>query len=527
MLLTVSTTVRPATDLGFLLHKHPERAQQFATAAGTAHVFYPEATVERTTAALLLDIDPVGLVRGRGGGPAGRRGGRGRGGGSAADAQARYVDDRPYAASSLLAVALAGVFSTAMAGICTSRPELAATAIPLQIRIPAVPCRDGGAALAERLFAPLGWAVEARPAPLDPRFPEWGTAPHHDLTLTGTQRLADALTHVYVLLPVLDDGKHYYVGRDEADKLVREGARWLGEHPERHLIARRYLAHRRGLASFALAQLAVAEDLPDESIATGFEPGLVPTEQEPDPASTDSASTDAADVDAAGAGAEAVVGSAGASSAAEAEAAPKRVPLAQQRREVILDVLRAAGAGRVADLGCGDGKLVAALLADTAFTEVIAVDVSHRALELVARRLHLDRMPERVRGRLRLVASSLTYRDARLAGLDAAVLSEVVEHVDPPRLPALAEAVLGAARPRLVVITTPNVEFNVRYEGLAAGTPRHRDHRFEWTRAEFATWVHGLSATYPYTARLGGIGETDPTLGAPTQLAILERQDDR
>ncbi|WP_175084547.1 3' terminal RNA ribose 2'-O-methyltransferase Hen1 [Candidatus Frankia nodulisporulans] len=500
MLLTVSTTVRPATDLGFLLHKHPERAQQFA--AGTAHVFYPEATVERTTATLLLDIDPVGLVRGRGGG-------------SAVDAPARYVDDRPYAASSLLAVALAGVFSTAMAGICTSRPELAATAIPLRIRIPAVPCRDGGAALAERLFAPLGWAVEARPAPLDPRFPEWGTAPHHDLTLTGTQRLADALTHVYVLLPVLDDGKHYYVGRDEADKLVREGASWLGEHPERHLIARRYLAHRRGLASFALAQLAVAEDVPDESIATGFEPGLVPTEQEPDPASTDSASTDAADVDAADV------------DAAGAEAEPKRVPLAQQRREVILDVLRAAGAGRVADLGCGDGKLVAALLADTAFTEVIAVDVSHRALELVARRLHLDRMPERVRGRLRLVASSLTYRDARLAGLDAAVLSEVVEHVDPPRLPALAEAVLGAARPRLVVITTPNVEFNVRYEGLAAGTPRHRDHRFEWTRAEFATWVRGLSATYPYTARLGGIGETDPTLGAPTQLAILERQDDR
>ncbi|WP_101833597.1 3' terminal RNA ribose 2'-O-methyltransferase Hen1, partial [Frankia canadensis] len=233
MLLTVSTSLRPATDLGYLLHKHPERAQRFDTAAGVAHVFYPEATEERATAALLLDIDPIGLVRG----------GRGKGEGGQGQG-AHYVDDRPYAASSLLAVAMAAVFSTAMAGICKSRPELAATPIPLEIRIAALPCRGGGAALVERLFAPLGWAVRAESVPLDDRFPEWGVAPHHDVTLTGTARLADALTQVYVLLPVLDDGKHYFVGRDEVDKLVREGARWLPEHPERHLIARRYLAHR-------------------------------------------------------------------------------------------------------------------------------------------------------------------------------------------------------------------------------------------------------------------------------------------
>ncbi|WP_084010555.1 3' terminal RNA ribose 2'-O-methyltransferase Hen1 [Pseudofrankia sp. DC12] len=504
----------PATDLGFLLHKHPDRAQRFDTAAGGAYVFYPEADAARCTAALLLDVDPVGLVRGKGN--------------SRGSTAAQYVDDRPYAASSLLAVAMAAVFSTAMAGICKARPDLAATPLPLEIRVPALPCRRGGATLAERLFAPLGWRVDAVAAPLDPAFPEWGDAPHHDVTFTGTARLADALTQLYVLLPVLDDGKHYYVGRDEIDKLVREGVSWLPSHPERHLIARRYLAHRAGLASAALAQLGTVEDVPTDAVSAGFEPGLAAVDQDPEAdlavdgpgptAALDDASATApapdASVDAASSVADRVD---------PTQEQPRPPSLAVQRRRAIMDVLRAADARRVADLGCGDGKLVGELLADARFTEVVAVDVSHRALETVARRLRIDRMPDRARARLRLVASSLTYRDARIAGLDAAVLSEVIEHVDPPRLPALAAAVLGEARPRLVVITTPNVEFNVRYEGLATGDLRHRDHRFEWTRAEFARWVEDLLTRYPYTARLGAIGAADPELGAPTQLAVLER----
>ncbi|MCK9929821.1 3' terminal RNA ribose 2'-O-methyltransferase Hen1 [Frankia sp. Mgl5] len=514
MLLAVSTTHRPATDLGFLLHKHPDKAQRFDTAAGSAHVFYPEATEERCTAALLLEIDPVGLVRGKQADTAGRRGG-----GGGADA-AQYVDDRSYAASSLLAVAMAAVFSTAMAGRCKARPELAATALPLEIRLPSLPCRAGGADLARRLFEPLGWQVAAVPLPLDPRFPEWGDAPHHDVTLTGTLRLADALTQVYVLLPVLDDAKHYYVGRDEIDKLVREGAGWLPGHPERQLIARRYLAHRRALATAALTQLAAVDDLAADSLGTGFEPGLVATEvevAEVDDADSGATATGSSDAPPSDEGVEGVEGTIG-------EVGGARPPsLAELRRRAILTLLRASEAHRVADVGCGDGKLVARLLAEPTCTEVIAVDVSHRALELAARRLRIERMPDQVRARLRLIVSSLTYRDSRLTGLDAIVLSEVVEHLDPPRLPALAEVVLGHAQPRLVVVTTPNIEYNVRYEGLPPGALRHRDHRFEWTRDEFATWVGGLVARYPYTARLGGVGIDDPEVGQPTQLVVLER----
>jgi len=559
MLLTLTTTARPATDLGFLLHKHPDRAQRFDTAAGSAHVFYPEASEERCTAALLLDVDPVGLVRGKGG--SGKGAGPGAGTGRRGP-EAHYVDDRPYAASSLLAVAMAAVFATAMTGTCKARPQLAATPIPLEVRVPALPCRRGGAALAERMFTPLGWQVNAAAVPLDPLFPDWGLAPHHDVTLTGTARLADALTQLYILLPVLDDAKHYYVGRDEIDKLVREGATWLPRHPERRLIASRYLAGRAGLASDALARLGAVEDIPDEGVSTGFEPDQVATGTDADAETYSDAETGTeaeagtgtgtgtasgpevdgvslANADAAGEAGENSAESAQTASArpvgsppagtalgaaeATGAAAPRQLSLAALRRQAVLDVLRTAGARTVADLGCGDGKLVGDLLADPRFAEVVAVDVSHRALELAARRLRVERLPERTRARLRLVASSLTYRDGRIAGLDAAVLSEVVEHLDPPRLPALAAAVLGEARPRVVVITTPNVEYNVRYDGLAPGALRHRDHRFEWTRNEFAGWVSGLVARYPYTARLGGVGAADPELGAPTQLAVLER----
>ncbi|WP_212743954.1 methyltransferase [Glutamicibacter sp. V16R2B1] len=404
-----------------------------------------------------------------------------------------------------------------MTGCCKARPELAATTLPLEIRLPSLPCRAGGADLARRLFEPLGWQVAAVPLPLDPRFPEWGDAPHHDVTLTGTLRLADALTQVYVLLPVLDDAKHYFVGRDEIDKLLREGASWLPGHPERQLIARRYLAHRRALATTALTQLAAVDDLAADTLGTGFEPGLVATEAEvaeTEVAEAEVAEAEVPETEVAEVGAEGTSGDVG-------ETRPPS--LAELRRRAILAVLRASDAHRVADVGCGDGKLVARLLAEPTCTEVIAVDVSHRALELAARRLRIERMPDQVRARLRLIVSSLTYRDSRLTGLDAIVLSEVVEHVDPPRLPALAEVVLGHAQPRLVIVTTPNIEYNIRYEGLPSGALRHRDHRFEWTRDEFATWVGGLVARYPYTARLGGGGIDDPQVGQPTQLAILER----
>jgi 3' terminal RNA ribose 2'-O-methyltransferase Hen1 len=489
MLLTITMTAEPpagpATDLGFLLHKNPARVQSFEVSTGIAHVFYPEATAARCTAALLLEVDPVGLVRRRHG-PSGEGFSLGQ-----------YVNDRPYAASSMLAVALTRVFKTAMTGRCAARPELAANAIPLEVNVPVLPCR-GGAELATRLFEPLGWDVSAAPIALDETFPGWGDSRYIDVHLTGTLRLAEALNHLYVLLPVLDDSKHYWVSTDEVDKLIRAGGGWLAGHPSKTLITRRYLAHRSGLYRSALARLAEVDDTAPESFDNAIPSGAG---DEPD-----------ADGTAEAAPPPAVTAWAGQSAS-----------LAELRRTAVVDVLRAADARTVADLGCGEGALTAALLADQSFTQVVAADVSARALEVAERRLHLDRMPERQRSRLRLIQSSLTYRDQRLAGLDAVVLVEVIEHVDQPRLPALERTVFADAAPALVIVTTPNAEHNVRYEFLAPGQMRHRDHRFEWTRDEFASWGRRVAADRGYEVRFAPVGPDDPEVGAPTQMAVFTK----
>ncbi|MFF4580697.1 3' terminal RNA ribose 2'-O-methyltransferase Hen1 [Streptomyces sp. NPDC001373] len=475
MFLTISmtgTTEKPATDLGFLLHKHPGRTQAFATSHGTAHVFYPEATDQRCTAALLLEVDPVALVRH----------GRGKGRGGAPDAAlAQYVNDRPYAASSLLAVALSGVFRTALKGRCAARPELPGQARPLRIEIPVLPAR-GGADLVRRLFGPLGWdSVETTPIALDERFPAWGDSRYLRLVLEGELRLEDALRQLYVLLPVLDDSKHYWVAPDEVDKLLRAGDGWLAAHPEHALITARYLARHKRLTQSAMERLELAR----LAEADGSE---------------------AEELDNA-------VGEAAAGP--DGEPRERSVPLAVRRRDAVLAALREAGAARVLDLGCGEGQLVQALLRDPAFTEIVGVDVSVRALTTASRRLRPERMGERQSSRVRLLQGSLAYTDKRLAGYDAAVLSEVIEHLDLPRLPALEYAVFGSARPRTVLVTTPNVEYNVRWELLPAGRVRHRDHRFEWTREEFRAWADRVAARHGYArpARALPVGRGLPGQG--------------
>ena len=452
MLLLITATCEPATDLGYLLHKHPDRPRSFNVSAGTAHVFYPEATPASCTAALLLEVDPIALVRGH-----------------KHPELTQYVNDRPYAASSMLAVALKEAFRTALTGRCDARPELAATRIPLRIRVPALRCR-GGAELARRVFEPLGWAVSAAQVPLEPA--EWGDSPYLDLLLTGELRLADALNHLYVLLPALDDAKHYWTSTDEVDKLIRAGGDWLAAHPEKALITRRYLTHRRELTRSALARLAESDDAEPEQL--------------------DNAVSETDEVK----------------------------PLSVQRREAILAVLAQAGARTVGDFGCGSGALTAGLLAAKGIDRVVATDVSVRALRMASLRLHADRLPP---GRLTMLQSSLTYRDDRLAGLDAAVLMEVIEHIDPPRLAALERAVFGFAAPGTVLVTTPNAEYNTHFETLPSGAMRHADHRFEWTRAEFAGWARRVADDYGYTADFRPVGEEHPDDGPPTQLAIFSR----
>lgn len=468
MLLTITNTQPPATDLGFLLHKNPARVQTFDLSFGQAHVFYPEAEVECCTAALLLDVDPVGLVRNR-------RGQSGNVGG----ALAQYVNDRPYVASSFLSVAISQVFGSALGGRSKSHAELVETALPLEARLAVVPCRAGGENFLRRLFEPLGYEVKATHHALDEKFPEWGESAYYTVTLRARVRLRDLLTHIYVLVPVLDNEKHYWVGEEEVEKLLRHGEGWLKAHPEREEIARRYLKFRYSLAREAISRL-VDEDNAEPDIAEEIH-------------------------------------------ASEEEAVEKPLSLNEQRLSATLAALKASGAKRVIDLGCGEGKLLRLLLADKSFDEIVGMDVSHRTLEIAHERLHLDRLPARQRERIRLIQGALTYRDRRLEGYDAATVIEVVEHLDRPRLAAFERVLFEFARPHTVIITTPNREYNVRFETLPAGNLRHKDHRFEWTRAEFESWAQSAANRFGYAVRFLPIGEMDAETGAPTQMGLFNR----
>lgn len=465
MLLTISTTYQPATDLGFLLHKHPDRLQSFDLSFGRTHVFYPEVTEERCAACLLLDVDPVGMVRGRQ---------REHGDGFLLG---HYVNDRPYVASSFMSVAISQVFGTALGGRCKDRPELVSTPIPLTARLDVLPVR-GGEPFLRQIFEPLGYTVDAVRHPLDERFPEWGESPYFSVTITGTKLLSELLTHLYVLIPVFDNGKHYFVGDDELEKLLAKGSGWLVSHPEREQITRRYLKNRSSLYREALARLE--EEDPSEPDAEDTEP--------PPPVE---------------------------------ETLEKPLSLNDQRHGAVIAALRASGARRVLDLGCGEGKLLRELLQDRQFDEIVGLDVSIRSLEMAQKRLKLDRLPERQAGRLKLIHGSLIYRDQRLEGFDAAAVVEVIEHLDPSRLAALERVLFEFARPRTVVLTTPNREYNVMWETLPAGQFRHADHRFEWTRQEFQDWANRVAERHGYTVRFLPVGPEDDNVGAPTQMAIF------
>lgn len=451
--MLVTVTLEPASAsgidaslLGFLVHKHPGKVQTFPAPVGDIHVFYPEATSDRCTVAVLLEVDPVALVRNK----------RFRGDAGVLD---HYVNDRPYVASSMLAVAIGTVFRTAMTGRSDSHPGLAASPLPLRIEIPVVSAR-GGDDLVHRLFEPCGWAVAETRIPLDPAIPAWGDSRFSSVTLTGEVRLAEALRQLYVLLPVLDDSKHYWVGDDEVAKLERAGEGWLAQHPERDLITRRYLVHQRSLLS---------------------------------------QSDEVADADA-------------------------ETPLRVLRADAVITALKDVGARSVVDMGCGPGALLSRLAKDRSFTKLVGVDVSARSLERAARMLRLEAASDAERDRIELLHGSVVYRDDRLRGFDAMVLMEVIEHVDPSRLAAVEDAVFAGANPAIVVMTTPNAEYNALYPTLVDGTFRHDDHRFEWTRDQFRSWADAVAARHGYSAEFRAVGGEDAALGAPTQLALFRRE---
>ncbi len=463
MILSITTTHRPATDLGYLLHKHPDTFQTFELSVGKAHVFYPEKSEEKTTVCLLLDIDPIDMVRG-----ARNLGGDGF-------ALGHYVNDRPYVASSFMSVALSKAFSSAMNGRCKDRPELVDCKLPFEVSIAVLPAPKGGELLIRKFFEPLGYSVELIRHRLDTAFPEWGESAYFTLKLKHVITTKELLSHLYVLIPTLDNDKHYFVSKDEIDKLLKKGEGWLKEHPEREQIIRRYLVNLQFLSRQALERISDGEEVSgaDDEVIEKTEPQK------------------------------------------------RKESLHEKRIKLVAETIAASGATRVLDLGCGEGKLLRQLLKIKQVTEIVGMDVSYNELIKAKERLRYDEMPVKQRERITLFQGSLTYRDKCLEGFDAAAIVEVIEHLDTNRLRAFERVVFEFAKPKTVLLTTPNQEYNIMWEKLDAGTMRHTDHRFEWTRKEFADWAHSIAETYSYSVEIVPIGEEAESVGAPSQMAVF------
>ena len=462
MLLTITYIGQNTTDLGYLLHKNPCRPQVFELGYGKAFVFYPEISNELTTAALLLDIDPIDLARGKVG--------------STEGGLFDYVNDRPYVSSSFLSTAISKVFGTAMAGRSKSHQELADAPLNLTATVTMLPCRGEQEKL-KNVFEPLGYEVAFETFVSDEAFPHWGGSKYVNLTIKGMVRLCDLLRHLYVLIPVFDRQKHYWVGPDEVEKLLSHSKDWLAEHPEKEYITGRYLNRRRSLVNMAFERLSVANAADGEVLG------------------------------------------------AEAEYAKKEsdehLTLNKQRLGSVVAALKSCGARRVIDLGCGEGNLLNLLVKERQFSNIAGVDVSHVALERASEKLKLENAGDYMRQRVQLFQGSLTYRDERFAGHDAACVIEVIEHLDVPRLAAFERVLFEFAKPSTVVLTTPNREYNVIYERLGDGERRHSDHRFEWTRAEFRDWASKVAGNHGYSVRFSEIGDIDEKCGAPTQMGVF------
>lgn len=458
MLLTITAQYTPATDIGFLFHKHPDRFQSVILSIGKAHIFYPEITENQLTIALLLDIDPIDLVR------------------NVKDtsiknfALGQYVNDRPYIASSFMSVAMSKAFSTAMNGACTQRPELVNKSMPFQVKLTALPAPKGGELLIRKLFEPLGYTVGLEQYILDEKFTDWGKSKYFTLTLSHTTTLKELLSHLYVLIPALGNDKHYFVNKGEIEKLLEKGKDWLPAHPEKEQITKRYLINLRSLTRQALEQLAEDEEKGEKTIVDK----------------------------------------------------QKKVTLHQKRLELVLEQVKKTEAEKVIDLGCGEGKLLKMLLKDRQFKQITGMDISYQSLSRAKERMYWEEMSPKQKERIQLFQGALTYKDKRWEGYDVATVVEVIEHLDPHRLNSFERTLFEFAQPKTVVLTTPNREYNVLFEGMEAGRFRHSDHRFEWTRSEFETWANAVAKRNRYQVDFLPIGDIDEKVGAPSQMAIFK-----
>lgn len=459
MLLTISTTHFPATDLGYLLHKHPDKFQTIELTMGDAHIFYPEKSDEKTTIGLLLDIDTIKMVKNSRNNDF---------------ILGQYVNDRPYVASSFMSVAISKAFSSAMNGKCKDKPELVEVKMPLEANISIIPAPKGGEILIRKFFEPLGYEIKIERHTLNENF-DWGDSKYYTLYLKNTITIKDLLTHLYVLIPALDNDKHYFVNEEEINKLIEKGGNWLKNHPEKEQIIRRYLVNLGSLTKKALKSINIEEEIKNEIETNALE---IPE---------------------------------------------KKQNLHDKRLQMVANAIQELGVKSVLDLGCGEGKLLKLLLKQKQLLKIAATDVAYKELLKAKENLYYEEMSPKQKERISFFQGSVMYKDRRMEGFEAIAVVEVIEHLELNRLKAFEQVLFQFAKPKYVILTTPNKEFNVMFDKMENEDMRHEDHRFEWTRKEFLDWANKISEKYEYYVEIKGIGEEEKNVGTPSQMAIFKK----
>jgi 3' terminal RNA ribose 2'-O-methyltransferase Hen1 len=469
MLLTITCRGENATDIGYVLRKRPGRLLRFDRNKNTIGVlmYWPRVEDDLCQFAMQLDIDPLDMSPRRPGA-------------IAASNLFDYVNDRPYATSRLMGSAIAWFLREAL----YDRPlpegapdDVRERVFDLEARIFAFEERG----LAKDAFEALGYETDVTPHVLDDEHPSWGLSPYADVRVRKNETVTELLQHLHVMLSALPKpSKNESATKEVAERLLRVSGTWLADHPMRNKLVWRYLSYDRALAS----------DVMDKLACTTSE----------DTASDGATSDDATD----------------------AEPKAKHVPLHTQVLDTVSAIIRESGCTSVLDAGCGDGKLVRLLLGIEQVERIGAADVSATSLRRLQSKL-TERRRTAMPDNLDVFQASVTMSDDRLRGYDAICAIEVVEHIDPRRIRDLERVVFEESGASLIVVTTPNREYN-RVYGIPSDLLRHPDHRFEWTRDEFARWVTHVCETYGYTSDMRGVGEVDEAAGQPTLVATFRKE---
>ncbi|MBW4084382.1 3' terminal RNA ribose 2'-O-methyltransferase Hen1 [Paenibacillus sp. S150] len=478
MHLIIRVTGAGAGMLSRLLAKNPDNLYDRMEKEARVRIAFTASSEQEAEAVIYVTPDPVELVKGAS---------------SAHNDITQYINDREFVVSSLFCTYIRSALGTALNGKTKEaylpwvnrKLALELTFGPVASNLPDHALED--------LFIPLGYEVVLERGDAAYAFELKSRSSVRYIKLKGIQTLQTALRQLFVLIPALDDYKHYYISDDEVDKIRRYGDGWLENHPQRALILKRTLRFAGAIKHYE-DQMA-GDGQQAENGASGEAPGI----------------------------AEPFAAPAEASAGTGAAEAPK-ARLNDLRYAAIADTVERLAARRsIVDFGSGGGKLSARLSSVPGVQEIKAVEPSAAAqLRAMDRFAKLEGRPGAIVPEP--VTGSLFYYDEALRGKDVMILCEVIEHIDERRLNRVMETIFHEYAPGTLIITTPNKEYNALYQ-MEHEKLRHRDHRFEWDREAFGAWCSCWTSAYNYSVRLSGIGEFAQEYGYPTQMAIFTKED--